>query len=111
MADIRRFQTRQQLVDETMEEGEAFLAEQNRILKEKEEKAQKEGTAAFLTPQDKLLKEINKLQEETQATMHRMQMRTGNGSSTSDDEIMDWMRQCVKLGEMEAELKYETHPQ
>ena len=56
MADIRRFQTRQQLVDETMEEGEAFLAEQNRILKEKEEKAQKE-------PPHFLLRRINSLRK------------------------------------------------
>lgn len=111
MADISRFQTRKQSVDEAMERTKSFLAEQNRILKEKEEKAAKEGTVAFLTPQDKLLKEVNKLQEETESTLNRIQMRADNGSPSSDEEIMDWMRQCVRLGEMEAELKYETHPQ
>lgn len=105
MAEIKKFQTLKQRVEETAVEREAFFEKKNEELREKKERAKQENVSAFITPEDKLLEKINKLKKETDHTLNEIQLRSANGRGISDNEMMDWMRDCIALGEMEADLQ------
>lgn len=104
MAEIKKFQTLEERVEERMAERENTLQKKYDKLHEKKKKAGREGTVAFLTPEDKTVEKMEKLKKETDRTLNEIQLRSANGRGVSDQELMNWMRDCIALGAMEAEV-------